>query len=345
MAKEIVLTGLRANDELTLGNYLGAMLPMINFANAKANDYQIQMFMPDLHTITVEVDYSNLQEHIAHCFRQYIAAGLNIEHNNIYIYRQSYISAHAELAWILECFTGFGEASRMVEFKDKSKLFGADRVSAGLFNYPMLMAADILIYGAKWVPVGDDQRQHLEMARTLAERLNNKFGELFIVPESIEKQTSFFGIEAPVRIRSLRNPLKKMSKSVSDPTGTILLVDKPDEAAKKIMSATTDSIGKITYDFESQPGVSNLLQILALLIGKPQKEVNDLWIGKSSYGELKKTVAEAVESFLSDFQYKYSKVNQSAIQNELEASEEVMNRTADALLFNVQQAVGLRPTK
>ncbi|MEI6237343.1 MAG: tryptophan--tRNA ligase, partial [Candidatus Saccharibacteria bacterium] len=176
MAKEIVLTGLRANDELTLGNYLGGMLPIIRFANSNAGDYQINMFLPDLHTITVEVDYSNLQNQIMHCLKQYVAAGLDISHTNIYIYRQSYIRAHSELAWLLECFTGFGEANRMVEFKDKAKQIGADRVSAGLFNYPMLMAADILLYGAKWVPVGDDQRQHLELTRTLAERLNSKFG-------------------------------------------------------------------------------------------------------------------------------------------------------------------------
>jgi tryptophanyl-tRNA synthetase len=343
MAKEIVLTGLRANEELTLGNYLGAMQPIIKFANSNAGDYQINMFLPDLHTITVDVDYCKLQSHILHCLRQYLAAGLNIDHNNIYVYRQSYIAAHAELAWILECFTGFGEASRMVEFKDKSQQIGADRVSAGLFNYPMLMAADILLYGAKWVPVGEDQRQHLEITRTLAERFNNKFGDLFVVPASVEQQSKFFGIDAPLRIRSLRDPAKKMSKSINDPSGTILLVDNPSEAAKKVMGATTDSLGKIKFDFDEQPGISNLLQILALLSGKSQSVVNNEWEAKSSYGELKKVVAEAVEAFLSRFQDQYQTVDQESILAKLASSEEAMRVIANRQLFKVQQAVGLRP--
>ena len=343
MAKEIVLTGLRANDELTLGNYLGGMLPIIRFANSNAGDYQINMFLPDLHTITVEVDYSNLQNQIMHCLKQYVAAGLDISHTNIYIYRQSYIRAHSELAWLLECFTGFGEANRMVEFKDKAKQIGADRVSAGLFNYPMLMAADILLYGAKWVPVGDDQRQHLELTRTLAERLNSKFGSIFVIPEETKKQAEFFGQEAPLRIRSLRNPDKKMSKSISDPAGTILLIDNPAEAAKKVMSATTDSVGSINFDWQNQPGITNLLQILALLTNKTQKATNNSWLSKTSYGDLKKTVAEAIEAFLADFQVKYQQIDTQTIDQKLQASEEAMRKVASDKLFEVQQAVGLRP--
>ena len=228
MSKEVILTGLRANGELTLGNYLGALKPIVNLANSKADNYQINLFMPDLHSIVTEVDYSELQNQIFHTLKQYVAAGLDLHNVNIMIYRQSYIPAHSELAWIFNCFTGFGEASRMVEFKDKSSQLGDDRVSVGLFNYPMLMAADILLYDAKWVPVGEDQRQHLELARTLAERFNNKFGKLFIVPEHSHKQVEFAGLTEPLRIRSLRNPEKKMSKSINDPAGTILLSDAPE---------------------------------------------------------------------------------------------------------------------
>jgi tryptophanyl-tRNA synthetase len=341
--KEVVLTGLRANDELTIGNYLGGMVPIIKFANKNTADYQINMFLPDLHTITVEVDWPNLQQQIMHCLKQYIAAGLDISHPNIFVYRQSYIRAHSELAWILECFTGFGEANRMVEFKDKSKQIGDDRVSAGLFNYPILMAADILLYGARWVPVGEDQRQHLELTRTLAERINSKFGEVFVVPEETNKQAEFFGLSAPLKIRSLRNPDKKMSKSVNDPAGTILLIDKPDESAKKVMSATTDSVGKINFDWQKQPGVTNLLQMLALLTNKRQDEVNAQWVGETSYGDLKKAVAEAVSSILASLQQSFDKVDDSALQAKLESSEKVMNEVADAKLLQVQKVVGLRP--
>lgn len=343
MTKDVVLTGLRANDELTIGNYLGAMKPIINFATNNSSEYQINMFLPDLHTITVDVDWSNLQKQILHCLKQYIAAGLDISHPNIFVYRQSYITAHSELAWILECFTGFGEANRMVEFKDKSKQIGDDRVSAGLFNYPMLMAADILLYSAKWVPVGEDQRQHLELTRTLAERINSKFNAIFTVPEETKKQAEFFGLNAPLRVRSLRNPGKKMSKSISDPSGTILLIDTPDDAAKKVMSATTDSVGVINFDWLKQPGITNLLQMLALLTDKQQDEVNNQWLGKTSYGDLKKAVAEAVKDMLVDLQARYSKIDDDKLQTKLEISEEAMRKIASDKLFQVQKAVGLRP--
>lgn len=343
MAKEVVLTGLRANDELTLGNYLGAMKPIINFAAKNSSEFQINMFLPDLHTITVDVDWPNLQKQIMHCLKQYIAAGLDISHPNIFVYRQSYIRAHSELAWILECFTGFGEANRMVEFKDKSKQIGDDRVSAGLFNYPMLMAADILLYSAKWVPVGEDQRQHLELTRTLADRINSKFGVIFTVPEESKKQAEFFGLSAPLRVRSLRNPDKKMSKSISDPSGTILLVDMPDEAAKKVMSATTDSVGVINFDWQNQPGITNLLQMLALLTNKPQNDINTQWQGKNSYGDLKKAVAEAVKATLTDLQSQYDKIDDDKLHAKLETSEDAMRKIASDKLFQVQKAVGLRP--
>lgn len=342
MKKEVILTGLRANSELTLGNYLGGIKPIVDLAASSIDNYQINMFMPDLHTITVEVDYQNLQTSIITCLKQYIAAGIDISKDNIFIYRQSYIHAHSELAWILECFTGFGEASRMVEFKDKTNAMGDERVSAGLYNYPMLMAADILLYDAKWVPVGEDQRQHLELTRTLATRFNNKFGQIFTVPAELTEQTAFVGLTSPLRIRSLKNPDKKMSKSVVDPSGTILLSDNPATAAKKILSATTDSYNEVQFNYSDRPGVSNLLQILALLSGQDLNRVVKKWAGQTSYGDLKKETAAVVESFLTDYQQKVATISQEEIMFKLETSEQLMSEVANNKLALVQQAVGLR---
>jgi tryptophanyl-tRNA synthetase len=340
MSKDVILTGIRSNDEPTLGNYLGAFLPMVRLQAEHAGEYQINMFVPDLHSFTTPIDHGSLYQNSIRNLKYFVAAGLDIDQPDTYIYRQSYIPAHAELTWILDCFTGFGEAARMVEFKDKSQQVGEDRVSVGLFNYPVLMAADVLLYGAKWVPVGEDQRQHLELMRDLAIRLNNRFGELLVVPEAVEKQLEFSGRTKQVRIRSLRNPEKKMSKSVDDPAGTILLNNAPDEAAKKIMEATTDSVGSINNDWDRQPGVTNLLQILNLLSNSDQ---TDQWKGKSSYGDLKSAVAEAVKKFLTDFQTKLEQVDEAKLMSKLEADEQAMTKVANDTLLKVQKAVGLRP--
>ncbi len=338
--KEVILTGLRSNSEFHIGNYLGAILPMVELQKKHAGQYQMNMFVPDLHSFTTPIEHGNLYEQTIQNLKVFVAAGLDIENPNTFIYRQSYIPAHSEMTWILDCFTGFGELSRMTEFKDKSGR--QENVSVGLFNYPALMAADILLYGAKWVPVGEDQRQHVEFTRDLAMRLNNKFGELFVLPEDNAKQTEFAGRSEPVRIRSLRNPEKKMSKSVEDPAGTIMLSDSPEDAAKKIMEATTDSVGKISYDWEKQPGIANLLQILALLSDKPQNEVNQQWQDKTSYGELKGAVAEAVKAFLTEFQSKLAAVNHDQLMQKLAADEAKMSEIADTTLLKVQKAIGLR---
>src|SRR5689334_22730947 len=225
MAKDVVLTGLRSNAEFHLGNYLGAILPMVELQKKHAGEYQLNMFIPDLHSFTTPIDHGKLYEQTHLNLKVFVAAGLDIDQPDTYIYRQSYIPAHSEMTWILDCFTGIGELSRMTEYKDKSTREGEDRVTAGLFNYPVLMAADILLYGAKYVPVGDDQRQHVEFTRDLAERINSKFGDVFVLPADNKAQMEFAGREEPVRVRSLRNPEKKMSKSVEDPAGTIMLSD------------------------------------------------------------------------------------------------------------------------
>ncbi len=343
MAKEVVLTGLRSNAEFHLGNYLGAILPMVELQKKHAGQYQLNMFIPDLHSFTTPIDHGKLYEQTHKNLKVFVAAGLDIDQPDTFIYRQSYIPAHSEMTWILDCFTGFGEMSRMTEYKDKSAREGADRVTIGLFNYPVLMAADILLYGAKYVPVGEDQRQHVEFARDIAERTNNKFGDVFVLPEDNKKQMEFAGRDEPVRIRSLRNPDKKMSKSIDDPAGTIMLTDSPEEAAKKIMSATTDSVGNINYDFEKQPGVSNLIQILALVSGRPVTEVISKYEGQTSYGPLKEAAAEAVKGLLTELQAGVEAVDESRLMNKLKSDEEAMTKVADATLLRVQQAVGLRP--
>lgn len=315
---------------------------MVGLQHKHSGDYQINMFIPDLHSFTTPIEHENLYQQSLDNLKIYAAAGLDLTNDNTYIYRQSYIPAHAELAWILDCFTGFGELSRMTQFKEKSE--GRDSVSVGLFNYPVLMAADILLYGATYVPLGDDQKQHLELARDLAIRLNNKFGkELFAPPLEWKKQLEFMNLDAGIRIRSLRNPEKKMSKSVDDPAGTILLSDSADEAVKKVMSATTDSEGVIHYDMAKQPGVSNLIMISALLEHKSVEEAAQDWEGKTSYGDLKKHTADLIAGFLADLQAKLTSVDVQGIHQKLQRDEAVMRTTADKTLHNVQQVVGLRP--
>jgi tryptophanyl-tRNA synthetase len=340
MNKEIILTGIRSNGELTLGNYLGAILPMVQLQKQKAGEYQLNFFVPDLHSFTTPVDHSTLFAHTIDNLRVFAAAGLDFGNADTFVYRQSYIPAHSELFTILNNFAYVGELSRMTQFKDKSD--GQDNISSGLFTYPVLMAADILLYGAKYVPVGDDQRQHLELTRDLAIRFNNKFGDVFTVPLEWSKQLAFYNRDNGVRIRSLKYPEKKMSKSVSDPAGTILLTDSPAEAAKKVMSATTDSFGEIQFDFKERPGISNLLQILALLSNRSQQEVNEEWAGKTAYGDLKKAVAEKVEQFLTDFQAIHTTVDDAGIYRKLEESEARMRDITAEQLLAVQKAVGLR---
>ncbi len=343
MSKKVILTGIRANNDLTIGNYFGAILPMIDMANTKSEEYQINLFVPDLHSFTTPIDHSQLQEQIMHNLRLFIAAGLPLNKPDIHIYRQSYVPAHSELTWILNCFTGFGEMSRMTQFKDKSSSLEGDRTTMGLFDYPVLMAADILLYGASYVPVGEDQTQHLEFTRDIAERLNNKFAQdLFVVPEPVKKQHEFFGNDQGLRIKDLQDPSKKMSKSDDTGKGVIFLGDDPELAAKKVMSATTDSHASINLDFENQPGISNLLQILALFTGRNINDVESEWKGNSSYGEFKSAVADATKSFLLGLQSKMAQVEDNAIITALTNSESHMNTTANETLLKVQKSVGLR---
>jgi tryptophanyl-tRNA synthetase len=343
MNKPVILTGIRANNDLHIGNYFGAMLPLIDMAKERSSDYQINLFIPDLHSFTTPIDHSLLLEQIFHNARIFIAAGLPINNDSINLYRQSYISSHSELAVILNSFTGMGEMSRMIQFKDKSVGLGDDRTSVGLFDYPVLMASDILLYNAKYIPVGDDQSQHLEFTRDIAERMNNKFGEIFTIPEAVKDQHAFFGKDQGLRIKDLVDPIKKMSKSDETGKGIIFLGDSPEEARKKIMSATTDDLANVHYDPQTQPGISNLLQILSLFQGQTLEEVTAKYEGMTRYGEFKTVVADAVADFLTDFQSKLSQVDDNVVNTMLEKSESAMNEIAKATLLRAQQAVGLRP--
>ena len=337
MSKTVILTGLRANEDLHIGNYFGALLPIVDIATQKGGQFQVNLFVPDLHSFTTPIDHTKLQAQILHNLRIFTAAGLPIDNPDVHIYRQSFIPAHSELTWILDCFTGMGEMGRMTQFKDKSAKLGADRVSVGLFNYPVLMAADILLYGASYVPVGDDQTQHIEFTRDIAERLNKQFGEMVTMPKPVEEQHEFFGKDQGLRIKDLQEPVKKMSKSAEADKGVIFLTDQPADARQKVMAAETDSVAKVQYS-PAQPGISNLLEILKLLGGDP-----DQFSGQGQYGPLKTAVADLIADFLEAFQSKLSNVDDNAILRKLEDSEKLMNEQAGITLQRIQKAVGLRP--
>ena len=346
-SKPVILTGVRANNDIHIGNYFGAILPIVDMAKRRSADFDINLFIPDLHSFTTPIDHSKLYDSILNNARIYTAAGLPLDNQAIHLYRQSRVPAHSELAWILDCFTGFGEMSRMTQFKDKSVKLHGDQISVGLFNYPVLMAADILLYGATYVPVGDDQTQHLEFTRDIAERMNRRFGDLFIVPKPVIQQHQFFGKDQGLRIKDLVNPAKKMSKSDESGKGIIFLSDDPKSAHKKIMSATTDSIGKVQYDKENQPGISNLLEILTLVRQDAGREVTleqtaNEYFGMDRYGDFKRIVADEVAEFLENFQNRLAAVDERAIKEKLASSEKDMNVMANETLYRVQKAVGLR---
>ncbi len=339
---QTILTGVRANEEPTIGNFLGAYLPMINLSHEHANDSQINMFVPDLHSFTTPIDHSKFYAQIIKGIKYYMAAGLDVDNPNVHIYRQSRVPAHCELAWILDCFTPFGEASRMTQFKEKSEEH-KESVTVGLFNYPVLMAADILLYDAKYVPLGEDQFQHLELARNIAIRMNNKFDqELFTLPASEAEQVKFMHLEKGLRIRSLTDPTKKMSKSSTNEKSKISLSDDPKVAAKKIMSATTDSEGVIRFDMVNQPGIGNLMAIEALFTHRDLQDVISDYAGQTRYGDLKTKVADTVSHFLSDFQEKVANISDGDVERVLEQGEAYANEVADKKLHTVQKALGLR---
>lgn len=340
MSKPVILTGLRSNSDLHLGNYLGALLPMVELQKKYAGQYQINLFVPDLHSFTTPIDHDSLYQQTIEHLKLFVAAGLNIDDPDTFIYRQSFIPAHSELTVILNNFAYMGELSRMTQYKEKGEKQA--NVSVGLFDYPVLMAADILLYGAKYVPVGADQTQHVELARDIAIRFNNKFGDVFTPPEPEKSQIVFAEQQSRLRLKDLLKPEKKMSKSDESGKGVIFLNDTPETATKKIMSATTDSLAKINYDYDNQPGVSNLLDILAAMQNLPVEDVLKTYKDQTQYGQLKNDVADSVTGFLNDFQTKLVAVDETKLLTKLESSELGMNKVANNTLNRVQNCVGLR---
>ena len=283
--KANLLSGMQPSaSSLHLGNYLGALVNWVNMQR----DFNAFYVIVDLHAITVPQDPNELRTNTRRTAAQYIAAGINPQDSALFV--QSHVPAHAELAWVLNCITGFGEASRMTQFKDKSQKAGSDSASVGLFTYPILQAADILLYQPKAVPVGEDQRQHLELTRDLAERFNSRYGQTFTMPEAqILKETA--------KIYDLQNPTAKMSKSAADPKGLVNLMDDDSTIMKKIKSAVTDTDSSIRVDWENKPGVTNLLSIHSSISGESLASLEDRFQG-AGYGVLKGEVADVVISAL-----------------------------------------------
>lgn len=288
--KKKILTGLQPTGSITLGNYIGAIKQVVKYQEM----YDSYIFIADMHSITVPQDPEKLRENIRNLLNLYLACGIDPEKNKIFI--QSDNEYHANVSWMLECSTYYGELSRMTQFKDKSQK--NKNFTSGLLTYPVLMAADILIYDIDYVPVGGDQKQHVELARDIAERFNNKFGETFKIPEPLIAKEG-------TKIMDLQDPTKKMSKSAENPKGVIYLLDDLDKIRKKIMSATTDSEMVIKYDSENKPGISNLINIYISLTGKTVEETEKEFDGKN-YGEFKKAVADVVTEFVGNVQEKYN---------------------------------------
>ena len=281
-----VLSGIQPTaDSFHLGNYLGAVRQWV----ALQDDHDAFYFVPDLHAITIEHDPGTLAFRTRNSAAQLLALGLDPDRCTLFV--QSHVPEHAQLEWVLGCITGFGEASRMIQFKDKAARQGTDRSSVGLFTYPILQAADILLYQADRVPVGEDQRQHLELTRDLAQRFNTRFGATFVVPEPHIPAGA-------AKIQDLQDPAAKMSKSASAPSGIVDLLDDPKVSAKKIRSAVTDTGREIRYDPQAKPGISNLLVIYSALTGRKVAEVEGEYAGRG-YGDLKKDLADVVAEFVS----------------------------------------------
>lgn len=315
-------------DSLHLGNYVGAVR---NWVEMQAQNECIY-FIPDLHAITVPQDPKTLAERTRKTAAQYIAAGIDPTTTPFFV--QSHVPEHAQLAWILSCIAGFGEASRMTQFKDKSAKQGQDSTSVGLFTYPVLMAADILLYQADQVPVGEDQRQHLELTRNLAQRFNQRFGETFVVPEGrILKETA--------KVYDLQNPTAKMSKSATTDSGVLWLLDTDQKMAKKIKSAVTDDGTEIRFDREAKPGVSNLLTIYSSLTGRPVEEIVAEYEGKM-YGHLKVGLAEVAVEKLGPLRDRTLEImdDPAELDRLLAAGAQQAREIAAVTLQNVYDAVG-----
>ena len=330
MSKKRVLSGIQpTHDSFHLGNYLGAIKQWAQLQEENDAFYCVV----DLHALTVETDPKLLQKRTLLSAAQLIAIGL--DPNKCTLFIQSHVPAHNQLAWVLECMTGFGEAGRMTQFKDKSQKGGADRTNVGLFTYPILQAADILLYQADLVPVGEDQRQHIELTRDLGQRFNNRYSEVFNIPQAQI-------IKALAKINDLQDPNSKMSKSATSMSGVIELLDSSDVILKKFKSSVTDAGKEIKYDEKSKPGISNLLTIHSAFSGKSITEVENEFSDKG-YGDFKTAVAEVVNAELAPIREKTATLMQdpAELMRILKIGGEKANHVASETLKKVYGAIGL----
>ncbi|MFD7842076.1 tryptophan--tRNA ligase [Nocardia sp. NPDC059764] len=327
--KQRVLSGIQpTSDSFHLGNYLGALQYWVRLQD----DYDAFYFIPDLHAITVPQDPKELRRRTKVSAAQLLALGVDPKKSTLFV--QSQVPEHAELTWVLNCITGFGEASRMTQFKDKSVKQGADNATVGLFTYPVLMAADILLYRAQLVPVGEDQRQHLELTRNLAHRFNTRYKKTFVVPEP-------HIVTGTAKIYDLQDPTSKMSKSAASDSGLLSLLDDPKVSAKKIRSAVTDTEREIRYDPETKAGVSNLLVILSSLTDTPIVTLEQDYAGKG-YGDLKSDTADALIEFVTPLRAKVQEYmsDQGELDRVLAAGAERAREVAGRTLAQVYDRVG-----
>ncbi|MFD7074720.1 tryptophan--tRNA ligase [Nocardioides sp. NPDC057577] len=327
-----VLSGIQPTaDSYHLGNYLGAVRQWVSLQE----EHEPFFFIADLHAITVEQDPKVLRERTRRAAAQLLAAGVDPERSAIFV--QSHLPEHAQLGWVMQCITSFGEARRMTQFKDKSAKGGEGAASVGLFSYPMLMAADILLYRPAYVPVGEDQRQHLELTRDLAQRFNSRYKKTFRLPEP-------YILKEVAKIYDLQDPAIKMSKSASSPNGLIDMLDDPKVSAKKIRSAVTDSEMEIRFDEEAKPGVSNLLRIYSALTGSEIETLVGKYAGKG-YGDLKKDLAEVVVDYVTPFREKTFEVleDRAYLDGILQQGAEKAGVVARKTLADVYERVGLVP--
>ena len=324
--KKRMLTGLQPTGIITLGNYIGSIKQMTKYQN----EYESFLFIADMHAITMPIEPEVLTKNIRSLLAIYIAAGINPEQNTIYL--QSENRYHANISWMMECHTYYGELSRMTQFKDKS--LKNQNFSSGLLTYPVLMAADILAYDAHYVPVGIDQKQHVEIARDIADRFNKKYGEMFILPEPLIR-------EEGTKIMDLQEPTKKMSKSSESQKGVIRLLDEPEVIRKKIMSATTDSFAKIAIDKENQPGITNLINIYAALNEIDAQEVQKKFEG-AQYGEFKKAIADDAIEKVQKIQTRYYELlNSKELDEILDKGREKTEKIAKEKYELMKQKIGL----
>ncbi|MDN4162380.1 tryptophan--tRNA ligase [Nocardioides abyssi] len=328
-ARPRVLSGIQPTaDSFHFGNYLGALRQWVDLQR----DHQPFFFIADQHAITVEQDPKVLRERTLRAAAQLLAMGIDPERSSIFV--QSQVPAHAQLGWVLQCLTGFGEARRMTQFKDKSAKGGEGAASVGLFTYPILQAADILLYRPHYVPVGEDQRQHLELTRDLAQRFNSRYKKTFRLPEP-------YILKATAKIADLQDPTRKMSKSASSPAGIIDMLDDPKASAKKIRSAVTDSDAEVRFDVEAKPGVSNLLTIFSALTGTAVGDLEQEYAGKG-YGDLKKDLADVVVDFVTPFRQRTLELldDQAHLTSVLQRGAETAGAVAEATIRDVYQRVG-----